>query len=233
MVAAEKLFYLALNPITRHWLEGLNPSAESLHDAYGPDKARGITYREMCLRIVEPVLKGRKVCAAFYGHPGILTHSSHWAIEQVRTAGGTAAMLPGISAEACLFADLGVNPGDHGWQSHEASTFLLRRKTLDPTSELILWQVGVIGEAATRSAPAAERPLRIAALVEELTKYYPPSHEVIIYEAATVPGCAPRIRSIRLIDLSAQPLSRTATLFVRALPQRQDREDVAAWFAGG
>jgi hypothetical protein len=33
-------------------------------------------------------------------------------------------MLPGISAEDCLFADLGIDPGIYGCQSYEATDFL-------------------------------------------------------------------------------------------------------------
>jgi hypothetical protein len=44
------------------------------------------------------------------------------------TDGFDAVMLPGISAEDCLFADLGIDPGMIGCQSFEATdsiTFLL------------------------------------------------------------------------------------------------------------
>jgi hypothetical protein len=34
-------------------------------------------------------------------------------------------MLPAVSAEDCLFADLGVDPGAAGCQSHEAADFLI------------------------------------------------------------------------------------------------------------
>lgn len=230
MAAADKLLYLALNPITQYWIEGLNSTAESLHDTYGPDKPRAQTYVEMCERIVGHVMTSARVCVAFYGHPGVLVHASHWAIDEVRAAGGTAHMFPAVSAEGCLFADLGINPGDHGWQCHEATTFLLRRKRIDPTSELILWQAGVLGEATTQLAPAAERPARLLALVKELRKYYPASHEVTVYSSATMPGLAPQIQKLTLEQLPGVSLSRTATLYLPALPQRPVRQSVARWF---
>ena len=55
-------------------------------------------------------------------------------------------MLPGVSAEDCLVADLGVDPGEHGWQSWEATGFLLRGFRPDPTAGLVLWQVDGIGK---------------------------------------------------------------------------------------
>ncbi len=49
------------------------------------------------------------------------------------------------------FADLGFNPGDFGVQTFEATDFLRARRRFDPTSGLILWQVGVLGEVDSRS----------------------------------------------------------------------------------
>src|SRR2546429_6584747 len=54
---------------------------------------------------------------------------------QAREEGFEAEMLPAVSAEDCLFADLGVDPGDEGCQSFEATSFLLFRSE-EHTSEL-------------------------------------------------------------------------------------------------
>ena len=48
--------------------------------------------------------------------------------------GFNAQMLAGISAEDCLFADLGLDPGKNGCQSFEATDFLIRRRQFEPTS---------------------------------------------------------------------------------------------------
>ena len=55
-------------------------------------------------------------------------------------------MLPAVSAEDCLVADLGVDPGERGWQSWEATELLLRGFRPDPTAGLVLWQVDGIGK---------------------------------------------------------------------------------------
>src|SRR5690606_41924587 len=51
--------------------------------------------------------------------------------------GFVARMEPGISAEACLYADLGIDPGRHGVQSMEATHFLVYDRVPD-TSGLVL-----------------------------------------------------------------------------------------------
>src|SRR6187397_960209 len=68
---AAKLFHLVQDIVTHHWLEEVNPSAESLVDSYRPGRPRNETYEEMVERILAPVREGLRVCAAFYGHPGV------------------------------------------------------------------------------------------------------------------------------------------------------------------
>ena len=74
---ADKLFHVAGDGITEHWLAGLHPNAESLADAYGEGKSRSQSYREMVERILEPVRLGQRVCVALYGHPGVAVTPSH------------------------------------------------------------------------------------------------------------------------------------------------------------
>src|SRR2546428_900577 len=114
----------------------------------------------MADRIVSAVQSGLDVCAAFYGHPGVFVDASHEAIRRTRRAGLPARMLPGISAEACLVADLGMDPAANGCQSFETTDFLLSRRKFDPSSALILWQVGVLGEASVRDHMSC-RPERL------------------------------------------------------------------------
>ena len=93
------------------------------------------------------VRKGLDVVGAFYGHPGVFVSPSHRAIAIAREEGYRARMLPGISAEDCLFADLGIDPSNPGCVSYEASELLIRDLPVVATSHLVLWQVGVVGVA--------------------------------------------------------------------------------------
>src|SRR5262245_26823225 len=76
---AEKVIY-NLSGLSEEWILRLNPGAESLTDLYQPGKDRAITYAQMVDRIMEPVRANRKVCAVFYGHPGVFVQASHEAI---------------------------------------------------------------------------------------------------------------------------------------------------------
>jgi hypothetical protein len=121
-------------------------------------------------------------------------------------------MLPGISVEDCLFADLGVDPAVGGCQSYEATDFLINRRIIDPSGQLILWQIGVLGHWTYRRSGYDLRSLPI--LLHKLLEHYPPTHEVVVYEAPLFPGCAPTITRIALAQLTSVPLSGASTLYL-------------------
>ncbi len=220
--SAEKLFYLVSDPVTVHWLESLNASAESLADAYVPGRPRERTYEEMAERMLAPVRQGRRVCAAFYGHPGVFVDPSHEAVRRARAEGLEARMLPGISAEDCLFADLGLDPGDNGCQSFEATDFLIHRRRFDPRSLLVVWQIGAIGVLTYREGMLwSRRGLRV--LATELQRQYPPTHEVVLYEASPFAICEPRIDRLPLSRLGSAAVTLATTLVVP--PARAARTD--------
>lgn len=143
--SAGKVLYNVADAVTELGIKKLNPTAESLQPFYGPQKHRLLSYLEMVERILSFVREGLEVCAAFYGHPGVFVYPSHEAVRRAREEGFTARMLPAVSSEDCLFADLGVDPAESGCQSFEATDFLIRRRKFDPHSPLILWQIGCIG----------------------------------------------------------------------------------------
>lgn len=224
MRGASKLFFLVSDPLTTRWVCSLNATAESLADAYATGQPREQSYREMVERILAPVRRGEDVCAAFYGHPGVFVDPSHEAVAQARAEGHRARMLPGISAEDCLFADLGLDPGENGCQSFEATDFLVHRRRHDPRSLLVLWQIGAIGVLTFRPGSLWSRKgLRV--LVEALSRHYRPDHEVVIYEAAPFPVCAPRMDRMPLQRLARARVTLASTLVVA--PAREVRSDPA------
>lgn len=205
------MLYVVADQAAAAWLESLNPNARSLSSLYRPDVPRRQIYDEMVDEILSAVRRGARVCAVFYGHPGVYVQPSHDAVRRARSEGIAARMLPAISAEDCLFADLGVDPGEHGWQSWEANNFLLRGRRPDPTASLVLWQVDAIGrlDASREPDPGALRELEAA-----LAEHYPPEHEVVFYRASIYPIVGPEIVGVRLDELGALDGAPTGTLYV-------------------
>jgi uncharacterized protein YabN with tetrapyrrole methylase and pyrophosphatase domain len=207
------VLYLVPDPISAEGIERLNPRARSLASCYEEGRHRREAYARMVEEMLTPVRAGRRVCAAFYGHPGVFVWPSHKAIEQARSEGFDARMLPGVSAEDCLFADLGVDPATAGCQSYEATRFLEERPVVERRAALVLWQIGVVGSANHSAEPQAPA---LAALVGALRGIYPDDHEVVVYEASPFPGVAPLIRPVPLAAL-ADAVTPASTLYVRPL----------------
>ena len=219
---AEKMFYGVSDPIAESLILRLNPSAESLQKYYVDGKSRLQTYKDMVDHILESVRNGNRTCAAFYGHPGVFVLPSHEAIRQARSEGYEARMLPGISAEDCLFADLGVDPANSGCQSYEATDFVMHQRKLDPSCSVIIWQIAVTGHWIFQEAGYSNSGLPL--LLEKLSGYYRPDHRVFVYEAAVFPGCEPVIRPVMLGQLPEVPLTSASTLYIppanAAIPDR-------------
>jgi uncharacterized protein YabN with tetrapyrrole methylase and pyrophosphatase domain len=194
------------------WLQRMHPDVRSLQPYYAAGKSRMRTYRQWVELMMIEVRAGKRVCGAFYGHPGIFAWSPHKVIEVARAEGFEAHMEPGISAEDCLYADLGIDPGRFGCQHFEASQLLFYERRIDSTGYLVLWQVGLVGDLSlTRfsTGPAYRR-----VLVDLLSRDYPSDHEVIIYRAATLPIQRAEIRRIALRDLPAAELTTEHTVVV-------------------
>lgn len=216
---ADKVFYGEGNPLIVYQIKSLNPNAETLSDLYGRDKPRYITYSQMVERILIAVREGLQVCAVFYGHPGVFATPSHVSIRQARAEGFEALMLPGISAEDCLFADLGIDPGLYGCQSYEATDFLVYRRVFDRRSVLVLWQVGVIGQLDFYNKIYDDAHKGVPLLVETLLESYPEDHEAIVYEAAAMAIFTPRIERVPIAKLGECALSSASTLAILPDPK--------------
>jgi siroheme synthase len=210
IAAADEVLYLVPDGVAEVAVRELNSTTRSLAACYEEGVPRREAYARMVEAILEPVRAGRRVCAAFYGHPGVFVLPSHEAIRRAREEGFAAEMLPGVSAEDALFADLGVDPATSGWQSYEATRFLEHRPAVEPRAALVLWQAGVAGSVEHTAEPAAPR---LGELVEALLAFYPAGHEVVVYEASGYPAVPPLVRRVALRDLEPA-VTGASTLYV-------------------
>ena len=207
---ADVVFAAMSDAIVEKWLESMNADVRSLQPFYAEGKSRMRTYREMVNAMLTEVRAGKKVCTAFYGHPGVFAWTPHRAIALARREGYFAHMEPGISAEDCLYADLGIDPGAFGCQHYEASQLLYYKRRIDPGAYLVLWQAGMIGDQA-RARVATDNAYR-QVLADRLAEDYPSNHKVIIYRAATLPIHAPRIERTTLRKLATARIEAADTL---------------------
>ncbi len=211
---ADKVLYLTTDAVAAAWVFANNATAESLQRFYAPGKPRSATYEEMVEHVMSFVRSGLAVCMAVYGHPGVFTYATHESVRRARAEGYEARMLPAISAEDCLFADLGVDPADHGCQSYEATDFLVHDRIADPTSALVLWQIGVVGNFGYVDGTSRDG---LAVLVEALVARYGAAHPVVIYHASPHPIVPPAIQRIALADMLGADVVPMSTLYVPPL----------------
>jgi len=222
---ADKVLVVVADSATFHWLKSINSNIESLQSFYGKDIDRLETYQQMIDTIAESVESGYKTCAIFYGHPGIFVLPSHEVIERLQNSGYSAKMLPGISADACLFADLGVDPAKDGCQSYEATDFLLFNRMIDPTVVCIMWQVGVIAEFKGQGVANSDK--RFGVFIDELEKYYPKNHQVILYEAAQFGIFESKIVEVTIEQLRETKISTISTLYIPPANKKRINHEIA------
>ncbi len=209
---ADVVFAGVSDGVVELWLHKMHADVRSLQPYYREGKSRMQTYRQMVEAILTEVRAGKKVCGVFYGHPGVFAWAPHKSIAVARSEGYAAHMEPGISAEDCLYADLGIDPGTYGCQHYEASQLLFYQRRIDPTAYLVLWQVGLVGDQSL--ARFSTGPAYRQVLVDVLARDYPLEHEVIIYRTPTLPIQSARIERIALAALPQADVSMADTVVI-------------------
>lgn len=193
---ADVVFYCVADPATVTWIKTLRPDAYDLYVLYGNHKMRYTTYVQMTEAMLYYVRQGKKVVAIYYGHPGIFALSPHRAIFIAKREGHKAIMKPNVSALDCLCADLGVDPAHPGLQTHEATDLLIRKRRLDTSLHIVLWQVGLIGDQSFRDQGYINQHFPI--FIDYLQSYYGQDYLITHYIASRYPTLPPVIESYPL-----------------------------------
>jgi precorrin-6B methylase 1 len=218
---ADTVLYAVSDLITIEWILSVNRAAESLYPLYTPDGDRYQTYLRMVERILAEVRSGRRVCAVFYGHPGIAVTPSHLAIEQARAEGYPARMLPGISALDCLASDLNIDPALAGFQSYDATELIRHRERINPHCPLVVWQIATTAQATY--TPGTYNRAGYLELIDTLTAIYGAEHNVTLYEAPFWAVCDARIETVPIRRLANVEPTIASTLYLpEKLPTADD-----------
>lgn len=204
----------------------MNSNVISLQSFYQEGLSRLVTYRNMVEAMMQEVRKGQFVCGAFYGHPGVFTWPTHESIRIAKSEGFKAHMEPGISAEDCLYADLGIDPGRVGCAHFEASQFLFNHRVFDPSAYLVLWQFGLAGDKSMKIFETSNEQRQL--LVDLLLTTYGAEHQVILYECAVLPVEHVRMDSCRLKDLAQQIVNMKTTLVIPPVKKKFANDEMIA-----
>jgi len=208
---ADDVLYLLAEVAPTEWIRRLNPAAESLLPLYRLDRDREEIYEEIIETALGRVRNGREVCLVTYGHPAVFDDASREAVKRAMAEGFEARMFPAVSALDCLFVDLEIDPGANGLQLHDATDFLVHRRSPDVTVPLVLWQISVIGR--TRASDSVNRD-GLGLLTERLVELYGRDHEVVIYEASPFPVGGPMIERVAVDRLRESGVTGLSSLYV-------------------
>lgn len=220
--SADIVLYSLNEPLMQEWVKTNSNNAVSLDEVIVQSNLRKDTYADMTDYIVNSVQQKQHVCVVFYGHPTVFAQAALDAARKVKNDGYLAKILPGISAEDCLYADLFIDPGSCGCISYEATDMILRQRVIDPASHVIVWQPGMTGNL---SHLQRDNLGAINLLQEYLMKYYGPSQDVISYEAALYPHAEAKIEKLHLYNLKNVKLTNLTTLYIPPMLQRKTNQD--------
>lgn len=219
-----RVLYLLNDPIMKQWIEKNSVSAESLEHLYSKYPLRLHCYRAIRDYILTVLSEPQHVCVVIYGHPTVFAQPALAAAIQAEQLGYQVDILPGISAEDCLFADLRINPGAYGCQSYEATDLLLRQHPINPYAHLLLWQAGVIG--ALSQTERHNNSVGSRLLQQYLLQYYPAQHIITEYVAAQYPGQNAKVVNFALAELDVFSLNSLATLYLAPLAKQSINTDM-------
>lgn len=209
MKEADKVYYTVADPATDIYLQKLNKNAIDLYNLYDDGKNRHGTYVQMAEVLLNDVRKGFYVVGCFYGHPGVFANPPHRALTIALNEGYDAKMLPGISAEDCLYADLNIDPSRPGCQTLGASDIVLRERPIATDCHVIIFQVGAVGMQGFNFKGFKET--KFPALAERLLKDYGPDHTVVHYTASQYTHIKPRCDYYTVGDIQEPEVAQKIT----------------------
>lgn len=120
-------------------------------------------------------------------------------------------MLPAVSTEDCLFADLGIDPSFPGLQTFDATDLLLRQRQILTDANVIILQVGFVGDLGFRRNGCLNENFHI--LIEHLQKIYREDYVITHYIGAQYPVCKALIEEIPLAKFYESDVAKRVIRF--------------------
>ena len=215
---ADEVFFHVTNGVTASYVRMLNSNAVDLYQYYGEGKRRRDTYVQMAEALLQAVRKEMNVVGVFHGHPGIFVSATRRALAIAESEGYETELLPGVSSVDCLFSDLRIDPGVLGVQIVNASRVLAGSVSLDLTGNVVLLQVGAVGDHTFSFS--GYKHATVSRLFDVLIEIYGPQHKAVHYIAPIFPGVSPVIDEHRLSEYREPNLSTKLGTSLLYLPPK-------------
>lgn len=190
---ADVVFGLVSDAIVELRLQEMRPDMRSLQPYYAEGKRCTRSYREMIEAMLAEVRSGHRVCGAF--STATRAYSPRCRITPSRRRAPRAfpqkCMPAFLRRTACMPISVSI-PAPTAASTTKPANCCSISAAWDSSAYLVLWQIGVVGDRTVSRfwTGAAYRQLLLELLADE---GYLPGHEVIVYEAATLPISTPRM----------------------------------------
>ncbi|MHC4064921.1 MAG: SAM-dependent methyltransferase [Planctomycetota bacterium] len=218
---SNEVLYVDTGVATRTYLAGLCPRVTSLFEtSYEEAGHRLNAYHHMAARVLDAALDHPPVTFAMHGHPIVGAYAPFLIRDMATVLALEVAVLPGVSAMDCLFAELMVDPCVAGMQMYEATDLLLRRRPLQADVHALIWQIGCV-ETSLHTRHVS-KPVRFERLRSHLLRFYPARHYVSAVYSTPHPLMPSTVHRFALRDLCdyAHVLHPGFTLFIPAAIDR-------------
>ncbi|KAK6354057.1 hypothetical protein TWF730_008475 [Orbilia blumenaviensis] len=205
---ADIIYYAVRDATLEGFIKKKNHRAVDLYQYFINDEQ--IPESDLYIQISEVILgdvrKGLYVVGAFFGHPGLFMSSNRRALAIAQAEGYMAKMLPGISVDDCLLADLGIDPSFVGCLTCEAWDFLIHDHVGLLSRHVIMYEIGYLKPSG--------KSIKIdyyQILVAKLQEIYGDLHPLVNYTAATSPLMQPVIEHFTVGDLFKPDIRKRVT----------------------
>ena len=170
--------------------------------------------RQMVAEILEPLRRGSRVCAAFYGHPGVFVAPSHEAIRQARPGLSRPDAARSVGRELPDRRPRG-RPRRARLAELEATRLCWRAHSRSNRSGVVLWQVDAVGKLTWNLDP---EPHGLRVLGEHLLGALPTGTRSSSMPRSLYPVADAIIEPVRLDALAELGATPGPTLYVPPLP---------------
>ncbi|EGX50055.1 hypothetical protein AOL_s00076g406 [Orbilia oligospora ATCC 24927] len=205
---ADVIYYAVRDATTEGFIKKRNKEAIDLYQYFINDEE--IPEADIYIQIAEVMLaatrKGRRVVGAFFGHPGLFMSPNRRALAIAQAEGYTAKILPGVSVDDCLLADLGVDPSFIGCLTCEARDFMIHDHLGLTSRHVIMYEVGYLGFYGDDS-----KTDYFEYFVNRLEEIYGNEHSLVNYTAAISPLMQPVINTLTIGDLRKPEVRKQIT----------------------
>lgn len=210
--ACDKVMYLINEPAMQKYISNLAKSSENLDELYFSSTMRSESYKKISDKVVQELEVVNSVCLVLYGHPAFFAIPGLLAASKIRRDDIETIICPAVSSLDCLLVDLKLDPGNGGLQILDATEFMLYNKPLVTSTNVLLYQVGMVGNTGLPNSPINKEAFGY--LKYKLISLYSKDKIVYLYEAALYPRKSPLVVEISLDVFSIQNLTALTTLYI-------------------